>query len=252
LLLLPAKGTFLLKNPRQSWSIVVMCYNEEKSVLRVGMVAQKTLKKISSLQNEILFVDDGSSDGSPRLIKAFQKKHRNVRAVYHPQNMGIGAALRSGYFHSRFENVCVVPADGQFDLNELIPYPRLEPKTCISFFRKKQRGYSFFRLLLSRVNRLVNHIFLGIRLKDVNWVKVYKREMLLKLDLRLKSSLIESEICAKFGLLRYRFIEIPSIYHDRSGGKARGSSFKIVAKALLETCLLIWTVWVFRVFKNSK
>lgn len=229
-----------------------MCFNEEHSVLHVGVQAQRVLKKISSLKNEVVFVDDGSSDDSTHLIKTFQKKYTNVRAVFHPHNMGIGAALRSGYFNSRFENVCVVPADGQFDLNELIPHPWLELNTCFSFFREKQRGYSFFRILLSRINRVVNRVFLGIQLKDINWVKVYKRDTLKKLDLRLKSSLIESEICAKLGFLGHRFIEIPSIYHIRSGGKARGASLKIVLKALLETCLLIWTVWAFRVSKKPK
>jgi dolichol-phosphate mannosyltransferase len=229
-----------------------MCYNEEHSVLHVGVQAQKVLKKISSPKNEILFVDDGSSDDTTRLIKTFQKKHTNVRTVFHPHNMGIGAVLRSGYFHTRFENVCVVPADGQFDLNELLLFPRLKPKTFVSFYREKQRGYSLFRILLSRVNRVVNRIFLGIRLKDINWVKVYKRDSLKPLDLRLKSSLIESEICAKLVFLGHRFIEIPSIYNIRSGGKARGASLKIVIKALLETCLLIWTVWVFRAIKKQK
>lgn len=229
-----------------------MCYNEENTVVRVGEQAQKVLKKISSPKNEILFVDDGSSDRSPRLIKTFQKKYRNVRTVFHPHNMGIGAALRSGYFHARFENVCMVPADGQFNLNELIPCLRLDEKTFISFYREKQKGYSFFRVLLSRVNKAINRVFLGIRLKDVNWVKVYKRKALLHLDLRLKSSLIESEVCAKLGVLGHQFIEIPSIYHARSGGKARGASLKIVLKALQETCLLIWTVWAFRISKKPK
>jgi glycosyltransferase involved in cell wall biosynthesis len=229
-----------------------MCYNEEDTVVRVGELAQKVLKKISSPKNEILFVDDGSSDHSPSLIKTFQKKHRNVRAVFHPHNMGIGAALRSGYFHSRFENVCVVPADGQFDLGELVHHPRLERGTCLSFCRKKQKGYSFFRILLSRANQTVNRFFLGIRLKDINWVKVYKREALSQLGLRLHSSLIESEICAKLIFLGHRFIEIPSIYHGRSGGQARGASLKIVMMALRETCLLIWTVWSFRISQKPK
>ncbi len=236
----------------QTWSIVIMCYNEENSILRVGNQALRVLNKISPGKNEILIVDDGSSDASPKIIREFKKMHSNVRAVFHPQNMGIGAALRSGYFHSRFENVCVVPADGQFNLAELISRPRLRPKTFLSFCRKKQQGYSLFRILLSRMNRMVNWWFLGIRLRDVNWVKVYKREELLALNLKLNSSLIESEICAKLGVQGSCPIEIPSVYHERTGGKAKGASLKIVAKALLETSLLIGIVWAFQVEKWLK
>src|SRR5579872_798470 len=211
-----------MKRRLQSWSIIIFCYNEKDSVRQVNEVVQKVLPRISNPRREVLIVDDGSRDGSVRVIQEIAKKYRNVRSIYHPINRGIGEALRSGYQSARYENVCAVPADGQFDVKELLPFKFIEEKTFVSFRRKVQSGYSFFRRLLSATNRLINRVLLGIRMEDVNWVKIYKLRELSQLNLRLRSSLVESEICAKLFRRGNRCLQISSIYHQRTSGRARG------------------------------
>jgi glycosyltransferase involved in cell wall biosynthesis len=219
---------------KQSWSIVIFTYNERESLSQVVQKVQKVLIKLSQPQYEILIVDDGSTDGSVEVIRALQKKDPHIRPILHEKNMGIGRALLSGYTAARYENVCAVPGDGQFNVNELLSFPRVEPHTFVSFFRKTQTGYSLYRRALSAFNRLVNEVFLGFNLEDVNWVKIYKTQELKKLDLQLKSSLVESEICAKLIRGDATFIQTPSIYHPRVSGRARGAGFKTVFNALLE------------------
>ena len=104
--------------------------------------------------------------------------------------------------------------------------------------RKRQTGYSLYRRALSAFNRLVNEVFLGFNLEDVNWVKIYKTQELRKLDLQLKSSLVESEICAKLIWRGATFIQTPSIYHRRSAGVARGGGSRTLLKALSEVVRL--------------
>jgi glycosyltransferase involved in cell wall biosynthesis len=235
-----------LTRSKQSWSIIIFTYNEKGSLSRVIQKVQKVLIKISNPRHEIIIVDDGSSDGSEEVIRAFQKKDPRVRAVIHERNLGIGRALLSGYAAARYENVCAVPGDGQFDVNELLTFPRVEPHTFVSFFRKLQTGYSLYRRGLSAFNRLVNEVFLGFNLEDVNWVKIYKTQELRKLDLQLKSSLVESEICAKLIRRGATFIQTPSVYHPRTAGVARGGGLKTVLKALFEVVRLA------RVLKGEK
>ena len=235
-----------MKKRLQSWSIIIFCYNEKDSVRKVNEAVQKVLSRISSGNREVIIVDDGSQDGSVQVIQEIAKKYRNVRTVFHPVNRGIGEALRSGYSAARYENVCAVPADGQFDSRELLPFKFVENGSFVSFCRKVQVGYSFFRRVLSATNRMINRVLLGIRMEDVNWVKIYKLKELSKLDLRLRSSLIESEICAKLFLRGNKCLQIPSVYHQRTGGKARGASLKIVWKAFFEICKLTWVVWIYR------
>jgi glycosyltransferase involved in cell wall biosynthesis len=235
-----------LKTKKQSWSIVIICYNEAASVRRVNGAVQSVLAKIANDKREVIIVDDGSKDGTAEVLKEISRKFKNTRIITHPVNLGIGQALRSGYQNARHENVCVVPADGQFDPRELIPFGNIESKTFISFHRKKQEGYNFFRLFISAANNWINRNLLGIQLKDVNWTKVFKRDELRKLDLKLQSSLVSSEICAKLILRGNKYIESPSMYHRRESGKAKGGSFKTVWKAMFETFKLLLVVMEYK------
>ncbi len=235
-----------MKKRLQSWSIIIFCYNEKDSVRQVNEAVQKVLSRISNSKREVIIVDDGSQDGSAQVIREIAKKYRNVRAIYHHSNRGIGEALRSGYQAARYEDVCAIPADGQFNCQELLSFKFVEEKTFVSFCRKVQSGYSFFRRALSATNRIINRVLMGTRMEDVNWVKIYKLKELSQLDLRLRSSLVESEICAKLFLRGNKCLQTPSIYHQRAGGKARGASLKIVWKAFFEICKLTWVVWGYR------
>jgi glycosyltransferase involved in cell wall biosynthesis len=244
--------TLISKGEKQSWSIIIICYNEVGSIVRVNNDVQSVLAKIANNKREVIIVDDGSSDGSVEAIKKIDKKYKNVKSVFHKTNLGIGEAICSGYRTAQYENVCVVPADGQFDLKELRNFSRIEKNMFVSFYREKQVGYSFFRSFISKVNYWVNRIFLGIYLKDVNWVKIFKKEEIEKLDLRLKSSLVATEICAKLLINENNIIESPSVYHLRKAGEAKAGSFKTVWGALTDTFHLICVVWDYKRHRKIK
>lgn len=231
----------------ESWSIIVLCYSEEKTIEKTVEAVQFVLDKMRVSEREIIIVDDGSEDTSFSAIKSLKNKFNNIKMVRHSVNLGIGASLLSGYRVATKENVCAIPGDGQFDVKELMPYASLKNKTFISFFREKNTSYSFFRVAISKTNRFFNKFFLHFNLQDVNWVKVYKRKVLNDLKLELTSSLVESEICAKLIKLGFRPLEVPSRYLPRIAGKSKGSSPKMILQAVLEMYKLFVTVKNFRV-----
>lgn len=222
---------------KQSWSIVIFCYNEVETVAKVTSKVLDVLQKIAD-NYEILLVDDGSTDGSREEIIRVEKTFEQVRYIFHPENQGIGHALRTGYFNVKYENVCAVPADGQFDVTELLPYAQVNQGSFVSFFRKENTTYTLARNALSYANKVVNKWLLGFDLKDVNWVKIYKTEQIKKLNLEIESSLVESEICAKLLIADQKLIEVPSKYVPREAGVSKGASWKIVRQALRDTLLM--------------
>lgn len=232
----------------QSWSIVIFCYNEEGSITKVVQSAYDLAEKNMPENYEILIVNDGSTDNTGSIIQELAQKYKTIRVITHPVNLGIGGALRTGYLNAKNENICSVPADGQFDVNELAPFINIPPKTFISFHREVKGYYSSYRTLLSWMNRMVNQIFLGVKVKDVNWVKVSKRDELKKIDLQMKSSLIETEICAKLLITSNTVKEVPSSYHPRIAGSVKGSSLKELKIIGREVYKLIRIV---RKFKRS-
>lgn len=230
----------------QSWSIVIFCYNEAGSLGSVIESVQRFFETIQCVNNEIIIVDDGSTDNCAEIVRQAADVYPNIKAVLHPSNLGIGYALRSGYGAVQYDNVSAVPADGQFDVAELIPYADVPEKTLISFYRKENAIYSLKRNILSFINKRVNLALLGLKMRDVNWVKIYKRTELEELKLRMKSSLVESEICAKLMLRENKLVECQSVYHPRKAGTSKGASVPIVMQAALETLRLVCVVNLYR------
>jgi glycosyltransferase involved in cell wall biosynthesis len=229
----------------QTWSVGVLCYNEAGSLEQVVRQLREIMQKITSTF-EIVIVDDCSTDGSGEIAKKLATLFPDVKAVFHPQNKGIGGALRSVYEHCVYENIAFIPGDGQFDVTEYLPYADVPEGYFVSFYRKENTSYSIFRNILSLFNKELNKVFIGIDLRDVNWTKIYKKADIDQLDLQLTSSLIESEVCAKLLFLGKKVIEVESKYLPRTYGQSKGSSFAIVKKALKDTWVLVSIMRKFR------
>jgi dolichol-phosphate mannosyltransferase len=235
----------------QSWSVGVLCYNEAGSLEIVVTHLREVMQKITNTF-EIVIVDDCSTDGSGETAQQLQQRFPEVRTIIHPQNKGIGGALRSIYANCRYENIAFIPGDGQFDVEEYLPYPEVADGTFVSFYRKENTSYNLFRNILSLFNKKLNKVFIGIDLRDVNWTKIYKKADIDQLDLQLTSSLIESEICAKLLFLGRKVIEVESKYLPRTYGQSKGSSFAIVKKALKDTGVLVSIMNKFRKSRRVK
>jgi len=95
-------------------SIVIPAYNEEKSIGRVIDEVRKELDQ-HDLRYEIIVVDDGSKDRT--LAEAEEKE---VLVVQHPQNIGYGAALKTGINHAGGENIAILDADQTYPIDRLM------------------------------------------------------------------------------------------------------------------------------------
>lgn len=226
------KSLFCLKFQRLNWSIIIFCFNERDNVLKVIDSAHKFLSKAK--QSELIIVDDGSTDGSLEIINEASKSIDNVVLIQHGVNKGIGAALRSGYDTAKYDFVCAVPGDNQFDIDELYKVEYFSEKQFYSFYRTNMYK-SWYRKVIHQLNKIFNKWLLGVIIKDVNWIKVYRKEHLEKVQYQLNSSIIESEICAKLNKLGVSAIELPSKYLPREYGVPKGGTWKTVKMAILET-----------------
>jgi len=230
---------------KQTWSVGFLCYNEAGTIKEVVQKALRNLEQIA-LDFEVIVVDDGSKDGSTEIVKELAQLYPKVKPVIHEKNKGIGMAINSFYENIRFENVFLTAGDGQFDVDEILPFGYVAPNHFISFYRKENTVYSIFRNWLSWVNKKMNERLLGINIRDVNWSKIIKRENLMQLDLQLKSSLVETEICSKLLYLGVKVQEVESKYLPRTYGESKGSNWKTVRKAISDITVLVRVMQQFR------
>lgn len=209
------------------------------------------MQQLAPDNHEIIIVNDGSTDSSHEvIIKAIADK-QNFIYKRHYQNLGIGQALKTGYRLASKENVCAVPGDCQFNFKELLLCPNFTEKQFISYCRK-HTYYNLYRKILTHFNRLINYLFLGLNMNDVNWIKVYKQSHLRNIELVLNSSLVESEICAKLFAQGVLCVEIESDYLKRLSDDSKGGATKTVKQAAFDLFKLIKVVQTHKKQLKSK
>ncbi len=195
-------------------SVIIPVYNEAKTI--------KTLiEKVNAvgLDKEVIVVDDGSSDGTGKILRDLALPH--VKVIHHTRNRGKGAAFLTGLSNATGEFIVIQDADLEYDPKE---YFRLmeEIKTgnvdlvLGARFTKGYHGSLIPRIGNRFLTNLLNFLF-GSKLNDIfTCYKVCLRQALLGLNLVSQSFTIETEIMAKALKRKWRIREIPISYQPRS------------------------------------
>jgi glycosyltransferase involved in cell wall biosynthesis len=144
---------------------------------------------------EIILVDDGSEDNSREVISSLVERDKRVRNVFHPQNLGKGAALRSGFEQARMEWILMMDADLQIDISELsffLPYCR--DYDIITGYRKG-RNAGLIRSIVSKIYNVVVSVVIGVNLRDVGCpFKLLKKTIVDKMHLTSSGFAVDAEI----------------------------------------------------------
>jgi len=159
-------------------SIIIPFFNENESLAE--LYQQITITMAATRQRyEILFIDDGSTDGSAAVVEQLHKNDRRVKLIQFMHNFGKSAALAAGFAASRGRYVVTMDADLQDDPAE-IPrlYSRMQEGYDLVSGWKKVRHDPLIKRLTSRVYNYFTSLFSGIRLHDFNCgLKMYRREV---------------------------------------------------------------------------
>jgi glycosyltransferase involved in cell wall biosynthesis len=200
-------------------SVVAPAFDEERSVALLYEELQAALDPLGRPW-EVVFVDDGSTDGTFAALTRLHSAHDNVRVVRLRRNFGKSAALAAGFEQAQGDIVVTIDADLQDDPAEI---PRLLAKLDEGFDLvsgwKSRRADPFTRRFLSRVfNRLASAVS-GVSLHDVNCgLKAYRAEVVH--DLRIYGELHRflPVLAHERG---YRVAELPVNHRPRSHGRSR-------------------------------
>lgn len=208
-------------------SIIIPAYNEEKTIeLVLDAVLKIELRDAegNDIDKDVLVVDDGSSDGTRRLLESYAEDPR-VRVLLHDRNRGKGAALRTGFGAVAGDVVIIQDADAEYDPSE---YPRLlEPilsghADVVYGSRlsggRPQRVYLFWHMVGNRFLTLLTNVLFNSTLTDMETgYKVFRREVVDGFKLRSNDFRIEPEMTAQVlqnpGL---RVYEMPISYYGRT------------------------------------
>ena len=246
----PASGqrTGSARLPRLSYFFPA--HNEEANL--EGLVAE-ALETLPSLADtfEIVIVDDGSKDATPRIADDLTAANPGVvRAVHHPTNYGYGAALRSGFRAARYEHVAFTDGDRQFhvaDIGRLIDrMAEADSVDAVVGFRIK-RADPLVRTVYARAYKLANRIFFGLRVRDVDCAcKLFRREALEGIHVESDGAFFSAELLIKLGAAGRTIAEVGVPHYPRTAGSATGAKPSVIGKAVRDFWRLRLYMWVNR------
>jgi glycosyltransferase involved in cell wall biosynthesis len=166
-------------------SLVIPLYNEEESLSELTAWIDRVVKK-EGLTYEIIFVDDGSGDGSWQVIEKLSKENTAVRGIKFRRNYGKSAALNRGFLMAEGEVVITMDADLQDSPDEIPELYRLisdEGFDLVSGWKKIRHDPAGKRWPSKLFNWTVRKIS-KVRLHDFNCgLKAYKREVIKTVEL---------------------------------------------------------------------
>jgi len=198
-------------------SIVIPVYNECATVRELC----ESVRAVA-IDKEIIFVDDGSTDGSREILMDLADD--TTRVFLHDRNMGKGAALRTGFSHVTGDIVVVQDADLEYDpaqYSKLIQ-PILEGKADVVYGSRfvtgdYRRVLFFWHMVGNKLLTLMSNLFTNLNLSDMETCyKVFRREVLERIKIEEDRFGFEPEITAKLAKLKVRIYETGISYSGRT------------------------------------
>lgn len=224
-------------------SVVIPLYNEELSLRELFDNLRRGLN-FTGGRYELIFVDDGSTDGSARVLRELRGRDNRVKVIRFRRNYGKSAALAVGFQHAKYEHVATLDADLQDDPHEI---PRLidELKKGYDLISgwKRKRFDPISKTIPSRFFNFVTSVLTGVRIHDFNCgLKVYRKEV-------VKEITLYGELHRYIPVLAhwrgFRIGELAIQHHPRKYGKTKFGIGRFW-KGFLDLLTVLFTTRYFR------
>ena len=196
-------------------SVIMPVHNEEDTI-------QEVLRQVQAvdLEKEIIIVDDCSSDGTREFLS--QIADDNVRVIYHDQNTGKGAAIRTALPYVTGDIVIIQDGDLEYDPDDYyrLIEPIAEGRASVVYGSRFLGQITNMRSLNYIANKILaltaSLLFLTWLTDEGTCYKVFKTDVLKGLDLKCTGFDFCPEVTAKVLKRGYRIVEVPISYRGRS------------------------------------
>lgn len=218
-------------------SVVVPCYNEEKTI---RTILERICQSPTPI-HQIIVVDDCSSDNSRSILEELKTSFDGpLTVLYHERNRGKGAALRTGFAAATGEVVVVQDADLEYDPSEypILLKPIADGRADAVFGSRFMGGQAhrvvyFWHMVGNRLLTLASNMATNINLTDMETCyKMVRRETLEQITIEEDRFGFEPELTAKLAALRCRIYEVGISYYGRTYEEGKKIGWKDGFRAL--------------------
>ena len=219
-------------------SVVIPLLNEAGNLETLHQKLTEVLRSLGQ-SYEIVFINDGSTDGSDEVLCELFERDPAVHVIYFRQNFGKTAALAAGFRYCRGQIIITLDADLQDDPAEM---PALLAKLnegydLVAAWRY-QRQDALDKTLPSRLFNWAVSTFSGVRLHDFNCgFKVYRRVVVEQITLYSDFHRLTPVLAASKG---FRIAELPVQHHPRHSGVSKYGNARRAIRFFLDFATVLF------------
>lgn len=230
-------------------TVIIPCFNEEKMV-------EQTVNDVLGVAPElpmtvkILLIDDGSTDGTHRVMEDICREHPECHLVVNPRNLGLGRSVLNAYEMLEPETwVTVVPGDSEIVFDSIRNYmPVRDQYDLILGYIQNSVIRTAFRRLASYAFRKVVQMLYGFPYRYLNGLKMYRASCFKGIEVLSGGHAVNAELIAKALLKnpRLRIGEVPFIERGRARGTTKALRLRSVLRAIREVYVGYRSVYRYR------
>jgi glycosyltransferase involved in cell wall biosynthesis len=222
-----------------SISLIFPVFKDERTV---RIVAEKALRLLQSVADEyeIIIIDDGSPDRSGDIADELSRQYPCVRVIHHQTNLGYGRAIRSGLSACRYDYICMIDGDDQYEVSDFLKLLKLRDFYDLIITFRYKKIYSSIRLFISWVYNKTLRILFRTPFRDVSTgIRVARKALIDDIPLESSSPFIGAELAIKAMLKGYRVGEVGIQTFPREFGSGSSTS----AKNIIATIREMWRTY---------
>jgi len=218
-------------------SVVAPVYNEEGNLPFLIPKLAEVLKGLGR-SYEMIFVDDGSSDGSRRILKEMASQYPFIRILRLKENRGLSTALMAGMREARGEKIVTLDSDLQndpADIPRLLEY--LDRYDMATGWRRKRED-TWLKKISSKIGNGVRNWLSGENIQDsACTLRAFKKECIQEIPVfngmhRFLSTLVKMK--------GYRIVEVPVSHHPRKSGKSKYNIRNRMVRSFIDLLAVRW------------
>lgn len=210
------------------FSIIIPVYNEDESLAELIARIADAFKKFGHTY-EILFIDDGSTDGSLELLKKYSRDHKNIHVISFRKNLGKSPALTVGFEHSKGDCILTMDADLQDDPENIATlFEKMESGKfdLVSGWRKERQDSLLKKLSSKLFNNIIIPVLFKVKFHDMNCgLKLYKKSFAKELRIYGGMHRFIPVLAKEMGFVA---TEQPIVHHPRKYGVSKYKPIKIL------------------------
>ena len=221
------------REDKMKLSVIMPVFNERYTIREIT----KRVMQVP-VDKEIIIVDDFSTDGT-RDILTEMEKDLPIRVIYSDRNHGRGMALRMGQKIATGELCISQDADLEYDPNDFdaLIKPIVEDRADVVYgsrFEGTIDGMAWKNYLGNKFLTFLNNVAFGTRLTDLMTAyKVFKTDIIKKLQFDTEGFEFEAELTAKLVRMGCRIVEVPISYHGRGSSEGKKIGWRDAIKVML-------------------